>query len=229
MCLWMRRDLSPSVEQTNQNEASLRSVSLCISGQRLSFLFVRTVFLCSEFYLWCNFRVVYLENICWTWNFVQRCLWNSTPTKIRLKRDFCWIPRTLIANLPFSDMCSSNDMNTAELCDDVDNLLFLCDRLHTSLSQVTSHVDEVRQTWTQKRQAIESDPNLSPIIAQKAARCNKILLYVAEKLAVVELQTESLRSLQVPMTHLNASTPLKREGNCLRHSCSFRRSDLWCF
>ena len=110
----------------------------------------------------------------------------------------------------------SNDLNTVELCDDVDNLLFLCERLHSRLSQVTLHVDEVRQTWTQKRRSIESDPNLSPIVAQKAARCNKILLSVAERLAIVELQTESLRNLQVSMTHTTVDTPQKREGNYLQ-------------
>ncbi|CAF4241822.1 unnamed protein product, partial [Adineta steineri] len=44
-------------------------------------------------------------------------------------------------------MNSSNDLNAVELLDDVDNLLFLCDRLSNRLHQVTSYVDDVKQSW----------------------------------------------------------------------------------
>ena len=78
-----------------------------------------------------------------------------------------------------------------ETLDDIENLLFLCDRLNNRLIQVTSYVDEVKQTWMGKRRSIELESNISPVVAQKAIKCNKILLNVAEKLAVVDLQTES--------------------------------------
>jgi hypothetical protein len=99
-------------------------------------------------------------------------------------------------------MSSSNDFNTLELLDDIENLLFLCDRLNNRLIQVTSYVDEVKQTWVSKRRSIEFDSNISPIIAQKAIKCNKVLLNVAEKLAVVELQTESLHNLHSSIPNL---------------------------
>ena len=104
-----------------------------------------------------------------------------------------------------------NDFNAVELLDDVDNLLFLCDRLQSRLNQVTSYVDDLKQLWITKRRSIESDSNVSPIVAQKASKCNKVLLNVAEKLATVELQTESLHHLQSTMTNLSASK--KPEGN----------------
>jgi len=99
-------------------------------------------------------------------------------------------------------MSSSNDLNTIELLDDIENLVFLCDRLNNRLIQVTSYVDEVKQTWVGKRRSIELDSNISPIIAQKAIKCNKVLLNVAEKLAVVELQTEFLHNLHSSITNL---------------------------
>jgi hypothetical protein len=98
-------------------------------------------------------------------------------------------------------MSSTNDLNTMEILDDIENLLFLCDRLSNRLIQVTSYVDEVKQTWIGKRRSIELDTNVSPIIAQKAIKCNKVLLNVAEKLAVVELQTESLHNLHSSITN----------------------------
>jgi hypothetical protein len=98
-------------------------------------------------------------------------------------------------------MSSTNDLNTMEILDDIENLLFLCDRLNNRLIQVTSYVDEVKQTWVGKRRSIEFDTNVSPIIAQKAIKCNKVLLNVAEKLAVVELQTESLHNLHSSITN----------------------------
>jgi len=109
-------------------------------------------------------------------------------------------------------MNSSNDLNTVELLDDIDNLLFLCDRLNNRLIQVTSYVDEVKQTWINKRRSIELDSNTSPIIAQKASKYNKVLLNVAEKLAIVELQTESLHNLQSSITNTRSSSIEKREG-----------------
>lgn len=98
-------------------------------------------------------------------------------------------------------MSSSNDLNTMETLDDIENLLFLCDRLNNRLIQVTSYVDEVKQTWMGKRRSIELESNIPPVIAQKAIKCNKILLNVAEKLAVVELQTESLHNLHSLMSN----------------------------
>ena len=92
-------------------------------------------------------------------------------------------------------MSSTNDLNTMEILDDIENLVFLCDRLSSRLTQVTSYVDEVKQTWITKRRSIELDTNPSPIVAQKVIKCNKVLLNVAEKLAVVELQTELLHNL----------------------------------
>lgn len=114
---------------------------------------------------------------------------------------------------------SSNDMNTMDILDDIENLLFLCDRLNTRLVQVTTYVDEVKQVWINKRRSIETDSNISPLIAQKAIKCNKVLLNVAEKLAVVELQTESLHHLhsminstdkqQLPTPIMNAQVPTR--------------------
>jgi hypothetical protein len=104
--------------------------------------------------------------------------------------------------LSILDMSSSNDLNAIELIDDIENLLFLCDRLNNRLIQVTSYVDEVKQTWVGKRRSIELDSTVSPIIAQKAVKCNKVLLNVAEKLAVVELQTESLHNLHSSITNI---------------------------
>lgn len=96
-----------------------------------------------------------------------------------------------------------------ETLDDIENLLFLCDRLNNRLSQVTSYVDEVKQTWMGKRRSIEHESNISPIIAQKAIKCNKILLNVAEKLAVVELQTESLHNLHSLMSNVLSTANTK--------------------
>ncbi|CAF1460710.1 unnamed protein product [Adineta steineri] len=109
-------------------------------------------------------------------------------------------------------MNSSNDLNAVELLDDVDNLLFLCDRLSNRLHQVTSYVDDVKQLWISKRRSIESDPNISPLIAQKASKCSKILLNVAEKLAVVELQTESLHALQSQTLNVPSYITEEREA-----------------
>jgi hypothetical protein len=108
-------------------------------------------------------------------------------------------------------MSSTNDLNTIELLDDIENLVFLCDRLNNRLLQVTSYVDEVKQTWIGKRRSIELDSNVSPIIAQKAVKCNKVLLNVAEKLAIVELQTESLHNLHSSITNVVSSNNEKRQ------------------
>ena len=112
----------------------------------------------------------------------------------------------------FLDMNLSNDLNTVELLDDIDNLLFLCDRLSNRLIQVSSYVDEVKQTWVNKRRSIESDSNMSPIIAQKVSKYNKVLLNVAEKLVIVELQTESLHNLQSSVSNLPPMTSDKLDG-----------------
>ncbi|CAF1582294.1 unnamed protein product [Adineta ricciae] len=113
-------------------------------------------------------------------------------------------------------MSSTNDLNTIELLDDIENLVFLCDRLNNRLTQVTSYVDEVKQIWINKRRSIESDSNVSPIIAQKVVKCNKVLLNVAEKLATVELQTESLHNLHSSITNViptnNEKRPLQLAG-----------------
>ena len=108
-------------------------------------------------------------------------------------------------------MSSSNDLNTIELLDDIENLLFLCDRLNNRLVQVTSYVDQVKQTWIGKRRTIESDSSISPIIAQKAVKYNKVLLNVAEKLAVVELQTESLHNLHSSVANIASFNNEKRQ------------------
>ncbi|UJR14739.1 hypothetical protein I4U23_001731 [Adineta vaga] len=108
-------------------------------------------------------------------------------------------------------MSSTNDLNTIELLDDIENLVFLCDRLNNRLTQVTSYVDEVKQTWINKRRSIESDSNVSPIIAQKVVKCNKVLLNVAEKLATVELQTESLHNLHSSITNVIPMNNEKRQ------------------
>ena len=109
-------------------------------------------------------------------------------------------------------MNNSNDLNTVELLDDIDNLLFLCDRLTNRLLQVTSYVDEVKQTWINKRRSVEVDANISPMVAQKVSKYNKVLLNVAEKLAIVELQTESLHNFQSSLTNIHPNTTEKREG-----------------
>ncbi|CAF2854243.1 unnamed protein product [Rotaria sp. Silwood2] len=110
-------------------------------------------------------------------------------------------------------MSSLNELNTIELCDDIDNILFLCNRLNNRLIQVTSYVDEVKQTWISKRRSIEFDSNIIPIITQKAIKCNKVLLNVAEKLAVVELQTESLHSLHTSVNNILTINNEKRQLN----------------
>jgi hypothetical protein len=109
-------------------------------------------------------------------------------------------------------MTSSNHLNNIELLDDIENLLFLCDRLSDRLVQVTSYVDEVKQAWIGKRRSMEIETDVSPIIAQKAVKCNKVLLNVAEKLAVVELQTESLHAFQSSITNILPNNVDKREG-----------------
>lgn len=93
-------------------------------------------------------------------------------------------------------MNSSNSLSSIDLLDDIDHLLFLCDRLSNRLLQVNTYIDEVKQIWINKRHAVELDSNITPIIAQKVSKCNQFLLNVAEKLAIVELQTESLHNLQ---------------------------------
>ena len=114
-----------------------------------------------------------------------------------------------------SDMSSANELTSMEVMDDIESLLFLCDRLRTRLMQVTSYVDEVKQTWMDKRQSIEVDSNVAPIIAQKAVRCNKVLLNVAEKLAVVELQTECLYNLQYTTSNRVPVRGEKAEGKAI--------------
>lgn len=109
-------------------------------------------------------------------------------------------------------MTSTHDLITVELLDDIDNLLFLCDRLSNRLLQVNSYVDEVKQTWTNKRRSIRVDSNTSPLIAQKASKYHKVLLSVAEKLAIVELQTESLHNLQSSVINISPTTNEKRDG-----------------
>lgn len=109
-------------------------------------------------------------------------------------------------------MISAADLTTVDLLDDIDNLLFLCDRLNNRLIQVTTYVDEVKQTWMNKRRSIRSDTDPSPLIAQKVSKYNKILLNVAEKLAIVELQTESLHNLQSSVTNLLSTVHEKRDG-----------------
>lgn len=116
------------------------------------------------------------------------------------------------------DMNTSNDVNTVELLDDIDNLLFLCDRLSNRLSQVNSYVDEVKQTWMNKRRSIETDSNMSPIVAQKVSKYNKVLLSVAEKLAIVELQTESLHNLQSSVSNLLSTSTERHDGKRNRSS-----------
>ncbi|CAM4754636.1 unnamed protein product [Rotaria magnacalcarata] len=96
-----------------------------------------------------------------------------------------------------SNMSFTNDLNTIELLDEIENIYFLCDRLNKRLNQITCYIDEVKQTWIGKRNAVDLDANVSPIIIQKAVKCNRVLLHVAEKLAVVELQTESLNTLHI--------------------------------
>lgn len=94
-----------------------------------------------------------------------------------------------------SDMSLSNDFANLELSDDIDSIFFLCDRLNKRLNQVSSYIDEIKQLWMEKRRSLESDSNINPLIIHKAVKFNKVLLSVAEKLAAVELQTESLNSL----------------------------------
>ncbi|CAF1565076.1 unnamed protein product, partial [Adineta ricciae] len=114
-------------------------------------------------------------------------------------------------SISFSDMISSNETTSAEVLDDVDHLLFLCDRLGKRLHQVTSYVDDLKQTWINKRKSIECDANIASAEALKASKCHKILLHVAEKLAVVELQTESLNALQSPFSPVLPGSTEKRE------------------
>ncbi|CAF4202403.1 unnamed protein product [Rotaria sp. Silwood2] len=108
-------------------------------------------------------------------------------------------------------MNSLNGLNSVELFDDIDHLLFLCDRLSNRLLQVNSYVDEVKQTWVNKRRSIELESNISPLVAQKVSKCNQVLLNVAEKLAIVELQTESLHNLQSSITNILPTTTEKHE------------------
>ncbi|UJR31993.1 hypothetical protein I4U23_019463 [Adineta vaga] len=109
------------------------------------------------------------------------------------------------------NMISSKEINPVEVLDDVDHLLFLCDRLSKRLQQVTSFVDEIKQAWINKRKSIEIDVHIASIEAQKASKCHKVLLNVAEKLAVVELQTESLHALQSATSNISLNTIEKRE------------------
>ncbi|CAF4309457.1 unnamed protein product [Rotaria socialis] len=110
-------------------------------------------------------------------------------------------------------MNPSNSLHAVDLLDDVDHLLFLCDRLSNRLLQVNSYVEEVKQIWINKRRAIESDSNISPIIVQKVSKCNQVLLNVAEKLAIVELQTESLHNLQSSIQNLAPNNMEKNEAS----------------
>ena len=130
-------------------------------------------------------------------------------------------------------MISANDLTTVDLLDDIDNLLFLCDRLSNRLIQVTSYVDEVKQTWMNKRRSIRSDTDPSPLMAQKVSKYNKILLNVAEKLAIVELQTESLHNLQSSVTNLLSTVHEKRDGkhnerDSFPHACVCRFRLFFC-
>lgn len=108
-------------------------------------------------------------------------------------------------------MNSSDDIQMIDLREDVDHLLFLCDRLQSRLQKVTSNVDEIKRLWISKRQAIESDGEVSPLIVQKATKCNKVLLTVTEKLATVELQTEALQTLQSVIA-AGSKTPLLQQN-----------------
>lgn len=113
-------------------------------------------------------------------------------------------------------MTCAHDLTTVELLDDIDHLLFICDRLSNRLMQVNSYVDEVKQTWINKRRSIKIDSNALPLVAQKASKYNKILLNVAEKLAIVELQTESLHNLQSSVINILATANEKRDGKANR-------------
>ncbi|CAF5208185.1 unnamed protein product, partial [Rotaria magnacalcarata] len=112
-------------------------------------------------------------------------------------------------------MNPSNSLLAVDLLEDVDHLLFLCDRLSNRLLQVNSYVEEVKQIWINKRRAIESDSNISPIIVQKVSKCNQVLLNVAEKLAIVELQTESLHNLQSSIQNIAPDNMEKNEASSL--------------
>lgn len=109
-------------------------------------------------------------------------------------------------------MIPSNDPQTIDLLDDVDHLVFLCDRLSNRLRQVASNVDEIKHTWIDRRRSMELAAHKASTDAQKAAKHYRILLNVAEKLAAVELQTESLHALQSSGPNSLASAAEKREG-----------------
>ena len=110
-------------------------------------------------------------------------------------------------------MSSSNDLQTVELIDEIENILFLCDRLDNRLTQITSYVDEIKQTWLGKRRSIELEPNISPIIVQKAVKCNKVLLNAAEKLAAAELQTEMVCNLHSSVNSTASFNTEKQQVN----------------
>jgi len=90
----------------------------------------------------------------------------------------------------------SNDLVQLETLDDIDNLVFLCDRLRSRLTQVSSNVDQLQQIWINRRRTIDSDARLLPILGRKVTKSNEILLNIVEKFASVEIQTESLQNLQ---------------------------------
>lgn len=109
-------------------------------------------------------------------------------------------------------MSSSTSLNTIELLDDVDHLLFLCDRLSSRLLQVNTYIDEIKRIWISKRRSIEFESNSSPLVVHKVSKCNQVLLNVAEKLAIVELQTESVHNLQTEFANTGPINIEKRES-----------------
>jgi hypothetical protein len=89
--------------------------------------------------------------------------------------------------------------NSLELADQVEDLLFYCGSLSQQLRRVNENLDQVRQCWLKKRQFIDCDTSSSPLIAQKVARCNTILLRVVEKLTAVELHSQSLQQMNTSL------------------------------
>ena len=109
-------------------------------------------------------------------------------------------------------MQSSNDIDSVETFDDIDTLLFLCNRLSNRLLQVNTYVNEIKRIWINKRDLIELNSKISSITAQRVSKCNKVLFNVAEKLAIVELQTESLYNLQSSKPDIGSFPIEKPEG-----------------
>ena len=109
-------------------------------------------------------------------------------------------------------MQSLNDLNFVEAFDDIDTLLFLCNRLSNHLLQVNTYVNEIKKIWINKRDSIELNSNISSLTTQRISKCNQVLFNVAEKLAIIELQTESLYNLQSLKTDIGAFPIEKCEG-----------------